>query len=67
MENFNPKKLNEAEGKEQYRVEISDRFSVLEYLDDEVDFNTAWETITQNIKISAKDGLGYYEFKKHNF
>jgi hypothetical protein len=26
MERFNLKKLNEVEGKEQYRVEISDRF-----------------------------------------
>jgi hypothetical protein len=30
-----------------------------------VDINTAWENIRQNIKISAKDSLGYYELKKH--
>jgi hypothetical protein len=30
MDRFNLKKLNEAEGKEQYRVEISNRFSALE-------------------------------------
>jgi hypothetical protein len=33
MERFNLKKLNEVEGKEQYRVEISDWFSALENLD----------------------------------
>jgi hypothetical protein len=30
MEKFNLKKLKEAEGKEQYRVEISNRFTALE-------------------------------------
>jgi hypothetical protein len=30
MERFNLKKLNEVEGKEQYRVEISNRFRALE-------------------------------------
>jgi hypothetical protein len=35
MERFNLKKLNEAEGKQQYRVEISNRFAALENLDDE--------------------------------
>jgi hypothetical protein len=34
-------------------------------LDDEVDINRAWETITENIKISAKQSLGYYELKEH--
>jgi hypothetical protein len=32
-ERFNLKKLNEVEGKEQYRVEISNRFAALENLD----------------------------------
>jgi hypothetical protein len=30
MEKFKLKKLNEAEGKEQYRVEISNKFAALE-------------------------------------
>jgi hypothetical protein len=44
-ESFSSKKLNEVEGKEQYRVEISDtrRFAVAN-LDAEVDINTNWET-----------------------
>jgi hypothetical protein len=34
-------------------------------LDIEVEINSAWETITENIQISAKEILGYFEFKKH--
>jgi hypothetical protein len=30
-----------------------------------MDINKAWETIRENIKISAKESLGYYELKKH--
>jgi hypothetical protein len=59
MERFNLKKLNEVEGKEQYRVEVSNRFAALEHLDAEVEINSAWEMIRENIKISAKDSLGY--------
>jgi hypothetical protein len=33
-ERFNIKKLNEVEGKEQYRVEVSYRFAALEDLDE---------------------------------
>jgi hypothetical protein len=28
------------------------------------DINRAWETIRENIKISAEESLGYYELKK---
>jgi predicted transcriptional regulator len=48
-----------------YRVEVSNRFAALEYLDVEVEINTIWETIRENIKISTKDSLGYYKLKKH--
>jgi hypothetical protein len=41
MERFNLKKLNEVEGKEQYHVEISNRFAALENLDTEVEINRA--------------------------
>jgi hypothetical protein len=37
----------------------------METLDTEVDINRDQETIRQNIKISAKDSVGYYELKKH--
>jgi hypothetical protein len=42
MERFNPKKWNEVEGKEQYRVEVSNRFVVLEDLNAEMEINSAW-------------------------
>jgi hypothetical protein len=38
----------------------------LENLDDEVDINKGWETIRENIKIAAKESLGYCELKKNN-
>jgi uncharacterized metal-binding protein YceD (DUF177 family) len=41
MERFNLKKLNEAEGKEQYHVKVSNRFAALEDLDAEVEINSA--------------------------
>jgi hypothetical protein len=47
--------LNEVEGKEQYCVEISNRFAALEYWDAEININSAHETIRENIKISAKE------------
>jgi hypothetical protein len=43
----------------------SNRFAALGDLDAEVDINSAWETIRENINISAKESLGYFEFKKH--
>jgi hypothetical protein len=36
-----------------------------DFLDTEGDVNKAWETIRANIKISAKESLGYYEPKKN--
>jgi hypothetical protein len=54
MERFNLKKLNEVKGKEQYPD-----------LEAEVEINSAWEMIRENIKISAKESLGYCELKKH--
>jgi hypothetical protein len=52
MERFYLKKLKKGKGKEQYHVEISNGFASL-------------ETIRENINISAKESLGYYELKKH--
>jgi hypothetical protein len=37
----------------------------LEDLVTEVEINSAWEMIGANIKIWAKESLGYCEFKKH--
>jgi hypothetical protein len=65
MERFNLKKLNEAEGKEQYRVKISNRLARFGKLNTGVIVKKARETIRDNIKISAQESLGYYELKKH--
>jgi hypothetical protein len=37
----------------------------LEDLDAEVEINSNWETIGENIKISTKESLGYFGLKKH--
>jgi hypothetical protein len=58
-------KLNDVGGKEQFGLEVSNRFAALEDLDTEVEINSAWETIRENIKISAKESLDYFEFKNH--
>jgi hypothetical protein len=55
IERSNLKKLNEVEGKEKYRVEASNRSAALEDLDAEVEINSAWGTITENIQILAKE------------
>jgi hypothetical protein len=62
MERYKLKMLKKAEGKGKYRTEVSNRFAALEDLDAEVEINSAWATIRQNIKISDKR----YEWKKHN-
>jgi hypothetical protein len=59
MERLNLKKLNEVEGKEQYCVKVSNRFAALEDSDTEVEINSAWEMIRENIKISAKQSPVY--------
>jgi hypothetical protein len=59
MERFNLKKINEVEAKEKYHVEVSNRFAALKDLDAEAEINSAWETIRENIKISAEGRLGY--------
>jgi hypothetical protein len=60
MGRFDLKKLNEVEGKEKFCVEVSNRFVALEDLNAELEINSAWKTITENIKISAKETLGYF-------
>jgi hypothetical protein len=65
VERFNLKQLNEEEVKEQYQVTIKNKFSALENLDDNGDINKAWETIRQNIRISAKESIGLCESKSY--
>jgi hypothetical protein len=49
MERFSLKKLNDVESKQQYRVEISNRFATLENLGTEVKINRVWETIRERV------------------
>jgi hypothetical protein len=66
MERFNLKKLHEAEGKQQYRVEVSSRLAVLEHFDTEMEINnSAWLINRETINISAKECLSYFKLKNH--
>jgi hypothetical protein len=65
VERFNLKKVNDVKTKEKYHVEVLIRFAALEDFGVEVDINSAWEMIRENIKISDKKSLGYYELKEH--
>jgi hypothetical protein len=56
-ERFDLEKLYDVEVKEKYQAEISNRFAALECLDESFDINNSWESITENVKISAKDNL----------
>ena len=62
---FNLGKLNELEVREQYHIEITNRFAALENLNEDEDVNKTWENTKENIKTSAKESLGLHEFKQH--
>jgi hypothetical protein len=40
-------------------------FAAFENLGNDVDMSIAWESLRENIKISAKESLGYYKLKQH--
>ncbi|KAJ4437553.1 hypothetical protein ANN_17698 [Periplaneta americana] len=64
---FNILKLKDEETKQNYQVEISNRFATLESSDEvekELDVNSVWENIRDSIKIAAEQSIGYYETKK---
>jgi hypothetical protein len=65
VKRFILRKLNELEGREQYQIKISNRFVVLEKLNDSEDIHRVWENIKEIIKSSAKESLGPYELKQH--
>ena len=62
---FNLRKLNEPEVREQYQIEITNRFAALDNSDDDEDVNRIWENIKDNIQTSAKKSLGLHEFKQN--
>jgi hypothetical protein len=53
-----------SENKEQYDFEVSNRFASLENIDPEVDINTPWDTVRENLKISSIESPGYCELKR---
>jgi hypothetical protein len=61
---FNIKNLNKVAGKEKYCVKVSNRSAALEDLDAEVDISIALERIRENLKLLAKESLGYCKLKK---
>jgi len=65
MQRFNLRKLNEPEVKEQYQIEITNRFAALENLNDDEYINRTWENIKENIQTSAKESLGLHELKQN--
>ena len=64
-ERFHLRKLNELEVRKKYQTQITNRFAALEKLSDGEDINGAWENIKDDIKTSAKEGLGLHELKRH--
>ncbi|KAJ4448541.1 hypothetical protein ANN_10559 [Periplaneta americana] len=64
---FNILKLKDEETKQRYLVEISNRFAALATADEaeeELDVNSVWDNIRDNIKIAAEQSIGYLETKK---
>jgi hypothetical protein len=62
---FNLRKLNEPEVREQYQIEITNRFAALENLSDDEDVDRTWENIKENIRTSAKESLGLHELMQN--
>ena len=62
---FNLRKLKKLEVKENYQIEITNRFAALENLNVDEDVNRVWENIKENIKPSPKESLGLHEWKQH--
>ncbi|KAJ4447216.1 hypothetical protein ANN_09218 [Periplaneta americana] len=57
----------DEETKQRYQVEISNRFAALATSDEakkELDVNSVWDNIRDNIKIAAEQSIGYHETKK---
>jgi len=59
------RKLNEPEVREQYQIDIANRFAALENLNDDKDVNRTWENIKENTQTSAKESLGLHKLKEN--
>jgi hypothetical protein len=65
LERFDMRRLDDVQVKEKYQVEVSHILEALESLDESFDINNAWESIGENINISAKVNLGYQKLKNN--
>jgi hypothetical protein len=45
--------------------QISNRFALLESLDESFDINNVWKSIRESVETSAKDNLGYHRLKQN--
>jgi len=59
------RKLNEPEVREQYQIEITNRFAASESFSDDEDVHRTWGNIKEIIKTSAKESLGLHELKQN--
>ena len=57
------RKLNEPDVTEQYQIEITNRFAILENLNENI--TRTWENIKESILTSAQDSLGLHEFNQN--
>jgi hypothetical protein len=64
VERFNLKKLSEIDVTKQYQINISNKSAALENVNDSGEIYRVWESIKQNIKISAKESLGLSDRKQ---
>ena len=59
------RKPNGPEVREQYQIEITNRFAASENVNDDEDVNRTRENIKENIQTSAKESLGLLELKQY--
>jgi len=56
---------NEPEVREQYQIEITNRFAAFENMNNDEDVDRTWENIKGNIQTSRKESLGLHELKQN--
>jgi len=61
MENFNLKKLNDVEVREQYQDEIANRSPTLDVFYDNVNINRSWKVLHRIWKIHPQSRLSWVE------
>jgi len=62
---FNLRDLNEPEVREQYQIEITNKFAALENMNENENINRTWKNIKENILTSAQESLVLHECKQN--